>query len=316
MRLHAEGCRATLADWNVVERGRWRLRLNARVVPYDLATPLFTDYAQQAAHGGCRQARTPDTGRGDLRLPVGTILSKTFYYPRGEAGTSAQRRSRPRPRRGMAGLAPDAVRLVETRLLVMARRGLDRLALRWNEAQTEARLMRGGELLPLTLVGNDGSRQQVDYAVPDQNQCAGCHGTDLKSGGVPIGPKARHLNRSFVYEDRNARTSCALAGGRLPGRRTGWPPPADARWDDLKAPLEGARAPTSTSIAAIATARAARRGRRGCGSTPPPAIRCGWAAVKLPIAAGKGTGDHAYGIQPGDPDASILPHRMASTDPP
>ena len=36
---------------------------------------------------------------------------------------------------------------------------------------------------------------------------------------------------------------------------------------------------------------------------------------KLPIAAGTGTGGRAYGLVPGDPKASILAYRMASTDP-
>jgi hypothetical protein len=36
---------------------------------------------------------------------------------------------------------------------------------------------------------------------------------------------------------------------------------------------------------------------------------------KPPIAAGSGTGGHKFSIVPGDPDASILTYRLASTDP-
>jgi hypothetical protein len=36
---------------------------------------------------------------------------------------------------------------------------------------------------------------------------------------------------------------------------------------------------------------------------------------KLPIAAGKGTGDRRHDIVPGQPDASILSYRMVSEDP-
>lgn len=44
---------------------------------------------------------------------------------------------------------------------------------------------------------------------------------------------------------------------------------------------------------------------------PGPALgRC-----KPPIAAGSGTGGHKFSIVPGDPDASILTYRMASTQP-
>ncbi len=35
---------------------------------------------------------------------------------------------------------------------------------------------------------------------------------------------------------------------------------------------------------------------------------------KPPIAAGRGSGGHLYGIVPGDPDASILIHRLTSTE--
>ena len=36
---------------------------------------------------------------------------------------------------------------------------------------------------------------------------------------------------------------------------------------------------------------------------------------KPPVAAGRGTGDHMFDIVPGQPDASILPYRMASSEP-
>ena len=36
---------------------------------------------------------------------------------------------------------------------------------------------------------------------------------------------------------------------------------------------------------------------------------------KRPVAAGRGSGGHEFGIVPGDPQASILVHRMESTEP-
>jgi hypothetical protein len=36
---------------------------------------------------------------------------------------------------------------------------------------------------------------------------------------------------------------------------------------------------------------------------------------KPPVAAGRGTGDHLIDIVPGRPDDSILPYRLASTEP-
>jgi hypothetical protein len=45
--------------------------------------------------------------------------------------------------------------------------------------------------------------------------------------------------------------------------------------------------------------------------TRPSALGVG----KRPVAAGRGSGDLEFAIAPGDPDRSILVHRMASTEP-
>jgi hypothetical protein len=37
--------------------------------------------------------------------------------------------------------------------------------------------------------------------------------------------------------------------------------------------------------------------------------------MKRPVAAGKGSGDRQFDILPGDPDGSILPYRVESTEP-
>ena len=79
----AEGRPQRLSEWHVVFREGRRLALNERVVPYDLNTPLFSDYAHKlrtvwmppgtSAHYAADQT---------FDFPVGTVLSKTFFYPR------------------------------------------------------------------------------------------------------------------------------------------------------------------------------------------------------------------------------------------
>src|SRR5580704_6410346 len=79
----AEGRPAHLSDWHVVFRDGGRLALNERVVPYDLNTPLFSDYAHKL-----RTLWLPPgtaaryTASQSFDFPVGTIITKTFYYPR------------------------------------------------------------------------------------------------------------------------------------------------------------------------------------------------------------------------------------------
>lgn len=315
VRFFADGQPERLAEWNVLYVADGRLRLNARVLPYDLDSALFTDYAHKLRTvwmpAGSAARYQPD---GALDFPVGTIISKTFYYPRGDDGTvlrSADTGAEPD-----GGLTLDRVRLVETRLLVRRASGWLALPYVWNDAQTEARLMRTGDLVPLTLAGADGRRQQLDYLVPDENQCAGCHGTDLRSRQIsPIGPKARHLNHDFAYASGKANQ---LRHWQALGQLVNVPAgtlPRNVAWNDPQAPLDArARAYLDINCGHCHSDKGAARtsGMWLDANTHDP-LRIG--RCKLPIAAGQGTGNRAWDIVPGAPDDSILTYRMESTDP-
>ena len=80
--FHAEGYPARLSDWNVVYRDGDRLALNERVVPFDLNTPLFSDYAHKLRTMWLPEGTSARyEPREAFDFPVGTILSKTFFYP-------------------------------------------------------------------------------------------------------------------------------------------------------------------------------------------------------------------------------------------
>jgi uncharacterized repeat protein (TIGR03806 family) len=317
----AEGQPRSLADWHVLDVRDGRLEPNAGVLPYDLATPLFTDYAHKLRTVWMPKGRAARyDANAEFDFPVGTILSKTFYYPLpagGRDGDAVARSNDGGPDLRGGGLELSKVRLVETRLLVRREDGWIALPYVWNAQQTEATLRRGGELVPLTLVAADGSREQAEYEVPDQNQCGGCHGTDTTSKALhPLGPKARHLNRDFAYaqgsENQLVRwtNDGYLAGAPVPASA-----PHDADWLDPSQPLDArARAYLDINCGHC-------HSPKGPGNTsglwldaatnePLRLGRC-----KLPIAAGMGTGDRRHDIVPGRPDDSIMPYRMASTDP-
>lgn len=316
----AEGMPERLSDWNVVYVADGRLRLNARVEPYTLDSPLFTDYAHKLRTVWMPEGKAARYQPVDaLDFPVGTIISKTFYYPvpDGGRGGDVVLRSADTGSEPDGGLALDKVRLVETRLLVRREAGWIALPYVWNAEQTEARLMRSGELLPLTLLAADGSKAQVDYTVPDENQCAGCHGTDLKSKAIfPIGPKARHLNRDFAYPGAGSENQ--LAHWQKVGYLTDVPAgdlPKNPSWDDPAAPLD-ARARSYLDINCghcHSQKGAARTSGMWLDATTRDLLRLG--RCKLPIAAGQGTGNRPWDIAPGKPDDSILPYRMESVDP-
>ena len=159
--FHAQGEPELLSQWQLLHMADGRLQPNAGVLPYELNTPLFTDYAHKL-----RTLWMPEgvsaryTAQGSFEFPVGTIISKTFYYPRvaGEAaGSPAVLRSDGHEGTlAGGGLALDQVRLVETRLLVRRQEGWVALPYVWNPEQTEARLKRGGELVELDLVNGQG----------------------------------------------------------------------------------------------------------------------------------------------------------------
>jgi uncharacterized repeat protein (TIGR03806 family) len=319
----AEGQPAKLSDWHVLRIEGGKLRLNDGVSPYDLNSPLFSDYAHKLRTIWMPKGKAAQYSADQaFDFPVGTIISKTFYYPlpagQGWDGKSVARTSPSASVMEQESLDLSKVRLIETRLLVRRESGWVAMPYVWNADQSEAELKRTGDLISLELVDADGQREEAAYQVPDQNQCAGCHMTDNRSRQLsPIGPKARHLNRDLDYVGGSENQIAHLARiGYLQGAPAPAQAPRAADWqDEAHASLD-------------ARARAYLDVNCGhCHSPTGPAITSGlWLDAhttdrlklgfcKQPIAAGKGTGNRRHDIEPGKPDESILSFRMDSADP-
>jgi uncharacterized repeat protein (TIGR03806 family) len=254
----------------------------ARVVRYDLETPLFSDYAEKHRYlyvpAGQKARYEPEAA---LDLPVGSAIIKTFGYP--QAGK---------------------FRPLETRLLLRRASGWVALPYVWNAEGNDAVLKRAGTRIPVTFTDRSGAARGISYAVPNQNQCKDCHA--LSGAITPIGVKARYLNHDSQLEK-------LLAAGmldRLPGDA-----PRVARWDDASAPID-ARARAYLEInCAHCHNPAGAASNSGLflewGRRDPVAL----GVLKRPVAAGRGSGGRDFAIAPGEPDASILIYRMESTDP-
>ena len=318
--FHADGRPPKLSDWHVVEVRDGRLQLNDGVVPYDLNTPLFTDYAHKLRtvwmpKGTTAKYRPTDT----LDFPVGTVISKTFYYPRtadGKFGDVARNDDYSRDFAGQ-GLDMANVRLIETRILVHRKDGWAAIPYVWNDAQTEATLARTGAVLPLTLVGADNAREDFNYVVPDESQCQSCHAQDWIDRKVhPIGPKARHINKDYHYADGSANQLEHLARlGYLSGLPALAEVPRDANWEDTRATLDArARAYLDINCGHCHNANGAANTTGLTLDVGTPEDRH-LGICKPPTAAGQGTGDHFFDIVPGQPDESILPYRLSSKEP-
>jgi len=331
--VHVDGAPERLSDWRVLRVEDGALVPNDGVIAYDLNTPLFSDYAHKLRTVWMPMgSRAEYRADGPFELPVGTILSKTFYYPL--AGGSARGDGRvARTADDSTGVAAgrlrlDAVRLIETRLLVRRAEGWIALPYVWNQAQTDAVLEIAGADVELTLVSEDvvsedrasaaGDEIPLGYVVPDLNQCAGCHVRDHGERSLaPIGPTARHLNRwiDTPRGSRNQLEEWAAAGllGGLPAHDVpraaraldpGSPDPLEARarayLDVNCGHCHNPKGPADTS--GLFLDHATREPRR-------------LGVCKPPVAAGRGSGDLLYSIVPGRPEQSILVHRMASIDP-
>ena len=315
-RFIADGAPDQLSDWGMVGVQGGRLALAQGVQPYELNTPLFTDYAGKLRTVWMPKGQpanwTPDAA---FDFPVGTVVTKTFFYPKSSDGSVT-------PGDGLRlsetgeGLDLDRIRLVETRILVRRASGWAAFPYVWNEAQTEARLKRTGASIPMTLT-RPGHSDRFVYQVPNVNQCAGCHATDHAAKALlPIGLKSRHLDRDLTLAGaRFSQLDRLVLVGYLKGL-----PPAAGRvrtpdWRDETAPLD-------------ARARAWLDINCGhCHSPKGPADTSGLyldhgspageslGLCKPPVAAGQGTGGFMRDIEPGRPEESILIFRTGSTDP-
>lgn len=302
-----------LSAWGVVTRQGDALRLSEGVTPYDLNTPLFSDYAHKLRTVWLPPGSQAGIGEDDaVEFPVGTIISKTFYYPSGKQAGEVVKSP---PESGGESLDLKQFHLVETRLLIRREDGWQAIPYVWNAEQTDAELALAGDTQTLTLI-DGANRQSFAYEVPDANQCAGCHASNHTTRAIrPIGPKLRHLNRDYAYtgvtENQLAHWQKLGWLGELPT-----PLPRNAVWNDPATGDLEARARSYLDI--------------NCGHCHNPHGAADTSGLflnkattemhrlgvcKAPVAAGRGSGTFDFDVVPGKPDESILSFRLGSTDP-
>jgi uncharacterized repeat protein (TIGR03806 family) len=152
--------------------------------------------------------------------------------------------------------------------------------------------------------------------VPNENQCAGCHVTDVKAKIIaPIGPKADHLNRDYNYAGVLQNQLIYLQKvGYLSGLPELSAVPRGANWLDVSEPLEArARAYLEVNCSHCHNPTGPANTTALTFDTVSPVDRH-LGLCKPPVAAGRGTGDHLFDIVPGHPDDSILAFRLASQE--
>lgn len=275
-------------------------------------------------------ADVPAESLATLAFPTGTIIAKTFTFRREDAAGKL--------------LAED---IIETRLLIK-REGPEGpfwigLPYVWEKdasGRMVAKLTPQGrevsgryDYLDQDPDVRDAKGQRVrytgdvaQYSVPSAMACVVCHGSDRsgEGGAVPIGPKARFLNRLNPRLGNQNQLQFMKAQGLLTGLPTSmasierapkWNVPGDS----------GQPAGTAADI----QARARSYLEANCASCHNPGGEAANSGLflqlsgpltqqsgvcKKPVAAGRGAGGIQFDLVPGKPEASILLYRMASSE--
>lgn len=283
-----------LSAWNFFIGGGPELRPNQGVLPYDLNTPLFSDYASKyrfvwMPSGTSAQYREDQV----FDFPIGTVLIKSFAFPE-NSGSHRER-------------------LIETRLLVHTKSGWVGLPYIWNRNQTEATLQLVPDPVPISYSDVAGKKHDFIYFIPNANECKQCHENSRVM--LPIGPKARNLNKEFTYADGAANQ---LARWTAVGYLAGAPPPQSApraaQWDRPDSGTVGQRARAYLD--------------NNCAHCHQPGGSAGYTGFDLRLIAPAGSlgvckspnsagrvGNLIYDLVPGQAEESILVARMESTRP-
>jgi len=287
-----------ISDYNIFIGDPHNLKTTTEFTPYDLITPLFTDYALKH-----RTIFIPKDKKINYHkieafdFPIGSIITKTFYYPYNFNDLSK------------------GISLKETRILIHETDGWVGLPYIWNEDETEAFLEITGGIKKTRWIDSNGRERSINYIIPNMNQCKGCHAQDGIT--LPIGPKARHINHNYNYGDEiiNQLTKWKELGyfevlpnieeiskiekwndsstGSIEKRARAWLDINCAHCHNIK----GSANNTGLFLDYFQTDKKAL------------------GILKTPVAAGRGSGDLKYDIFPGNSKESIMIYRFNSTNP-
>ena len=283
----------TLSAYGFFEGTLSDLKPSPAIIEYNLNTPLFSNYAEKLRFIKLPEGSKIKYNANEVfEFPEGTILIKNFYYPLDFR----------KPAKGR--------KIIETRLLINQPDGWQAYPYIWNEQQTEAYYDPAGETKTISYINLTGKKITTPYAIPNKNQCKGCHVRDEKL--LPIGLSARQLNRELDSKKNQLKHWLDMGlMDQLPESL-----PKLAVWNE------------ETSGDLNSRARAYLDANCGhCHSRSGPASTSGLfldinerdpthlGVNKPPVAAGRGAGDNLVDIKPGDPHKSIIIYRMNTTDP-
>lgn len=287
-----------LSEYNFFEGDLAALSPAPGVLPYDLNSPLFSDYAHKARFVWMPPGSSATyTTEHVLEFPKEAVLIKNFFYQNDETDLSKGRR------------------IMETRILINRGEEWDAIGYIWNEEQTEAEFEVIGAIKDVAWIDQHAQEMKIDYIIPNKNQCKGCHAYDGRQ--KPIGPKVRNLNKDYDYADGTMNQLDKWASvGYLSGYTPSAEVPAVAVWDDSIHYTVHQR-----SMAYLDINCGHCHNPKGAANTSGLTLLADsemglpLGVYKATVSAGAGTGGHTYSIVPGNADESIMVYRMNSDNP-
>jgi uncharacterized repeat protein (TIGR03806 family) len=287
-----------LSDYRLFEDASNPLeKANGGGIIYDLNSPLFTDDAYKyrfvfVPEGAPAAYRSEST----FEFPVGTVIAKTFTIKADLRDENS------------------AEDIIETRLLIHRKEGWTALPYIWNQGKTDAALTVTGGTQQVSWIDINGLSRSTGYVIPNTNNCANCH--NLADNILPIGTKARSLNRDYAY---TSGVENQLDYWTKRGILSGAPEDKDSidsipLWGDASADLDDvARGYLDINcMHCHSPGGAADTSGMFLEYFRPFGFDTG--ECKKPVAAGGGGGGLDYDIVPGDAAASITHFRMDSND--
>ena len=157
---------STLAALGIYPDPGDRDEVHPEAIPFLPAHRLWTNGATKQRLLSLPEGTSIDTSEVPWRFPVGTVLAKTFSYPR-------------------EGRAPAPI---ETRILRRGSDGWDYAVYLWSEGGTDATLLDGIAPVPVSIRFGE---ERFEHLVPSKLQCRSCHES---SDGVVLGFDELRLN--------------------------------------------------------------------------------------------------------------------------
>ncbi len=288
-----------LSEWHLFADGA-ALTPAERVWPYQVVSPLFSDYTTKSRFMYLPPGETIAYDATEVwQFPVGTILVKVFGH--------APKVSEPNV----------DVTLRETRLLCLGEDGWVPHTYIWDDEQKDAVREVAGKFIEVAFEGPDGEPIETNYRVPNTNECKTCHATDEVSH--PIGTRTRQLD--FDVDGENQLEALASAGvfaDALPpyAEREHLVDPKDTSQDLF---LRVRSYWDSNCASCHRDGNEAQQSGLYLGfeRTDPDTIT-DYSTIglcKTPTSAGGANCGNDVDVVPGDPDASIMVCRMSVEEP-